>query len=238
MSRQPVDADATAGRRPIVRVGGAVAALITLIGLVLFVPAGRLDWPAAWVWLGVMLIGLAIIRRFVVRAHPDLPRRRREVGAGTPVWDLRILAVFRVALLAALVVAALDAGRFGWSVLPWPVSAAGLALIGVGLSLFGASVVHNPFFESTVRIQSDVEHAVARSGPYRVIRHPGYAGLLAIVLGTPLLLGSAWALLPAGLACGAMILRTAWEDRYLRERLPGYATYAGETRFRLIPGIW
>jgi len=220
------------------RIGLAILVLLLGIAFVLFLPAGRIDWYAAWVWLGIMLVGLLVIRQVAVKAHPDLPARRRTVGAGTPTWDRRILTVFRSAVLTTLLVSALDAGRYGWSSLPRAAEGLGVFLLVAGLSLFGISVVHNPFFESTVRIQSDVGHTVTSSGPYRVVRHPGYVALLLVAVGTPLVLGSAWALIPAGLAGASLLLRTAKEDRYLREQLAGYAEYSAQTRFRLIPWVW
>jgi protein-S-isoprenylcysteine O-methyltransferase Ste14 len=221
-----------------VRIGLSLAALIVAIALILFLPAGRVDWFGAWVWLGITFVGLTVTRHFVVRAHPDLPARRRTAGEGTPRWDHHILAVFRGAIIATLVVAALDAGRFGWSSFPLAVTVTGMVFLAAGLGLFGLSVVHNPFFESTVRIQSDLQHTVTRSGPYRVVRHPGYAGLVLVVLGTPMVLGSAWALIPAAAAAASLILRTTKEDRHLRDGLPGYAEYCSSTRFRLIPWMW
>jgi len=76
------------------------------------------------------------------------------------------------------------------------------------------------------------------SGPYRFIRHPGYAGALWTYLFTPLLLDSAWALLPALLLAGVLVLRTALEDGTLQQELPGYAEFTLKTRYRLFPGLW
>jgi protein-S-isoprenylcysteine O-methyltransferase Ste14 len=97
----------------------------------------------------------------------------------------------------------------------------------------------NTHFEKTVRIQSDRGHTVCDRGPYRWVRHPGYVGAsLAFPLATPLLLGSAWAFVPAALCVAMLVLRTALEDRMLRAELEGYEAFAGKTRYRLLPGIW
>lgn len=213
-------------------------AFLGAIGLFLFVPAGRLDWAAGWVWLGVMAVGLLGVRAHVLRINPSLPARRRRVGSGTPRWDRLVLNAFRWSVLASLVLAALDAGRFQWSSLPAAGAGAGIGLLAVGFVLFGAAIGHNPFFESTVRIQSELGHRVASAGPYRLVRHPGYAGLMLIVLGGVLLLGSAWALLPTAFALAVLTLRTALEDRFLRLNLPGYDDYAASVRSRLVPGVW
>ena len=96
----------------------------------------------------------------------------------------------------------------------------------------------NAFFSAYVRIQTERGHAVVSTGPYRWVRHPGYASGLGSTLATPFVLGSVWALVPAGLVVVLLVVRTALEDRTLRKELPGYAEYSGRVRFRLVPGVW
>jgi protein-S-isoprenylcysteine O-methyltransferase Ste14 len=96
----------------------------------------------------------------------------------------------------------------------------------------------NRFFEPGVRIQTDQGHTVIDSGPYAVVRHPGYVGGSLLFVGTALCLGSYWALIPAALSCSMVVLRTIWEDRTLRDELPGYEVYARRVRCRLVPGVW
>jgi protein-S-isoprenylcysteine O-methyltransferase Ste14 len=91
---------------------------------------------------------------------------------------------------------------------------------------------------ATVRIQTDRGHQVISNGPYSVIRHPGYLGAGLWALGTPLVLGSAWGLVPAGIAIAALVARTRLEDRTLRNELPGYPEYAQRVPYRLIPYLW
>jgi len=100
------------------------------------------------------------------------------------------------------------------------------------------SMIVNPFFEKTVRIQSEHDHQVIDCGPYAFVRHPGYVGFLGWILTTPVLLGSSWAWPPAILAAGALVVRTWLEDRTLRDELAGYADYAERVPNRLIPGVW
>jgi len=96
----------------------------------------------------------------------------------------------------------------------------------------------NPFFEKTVRIQSERGHRVIDTGPYSFVRHPGYLGFAGWILSTPLLLGSWWALIPAILSTVCLVVRTALEDRTLRMELAGYEEYIHRVRYRLVPGIW
>jgi protein-S-isoprenylcysteine O-methyltransferase Ste14 len=148
------------------------------------------------------------------------------------------MVIFTPAFLAIYVTAGFDAVRFEWSTMPlwlWPL---GLALWLAGYALFTWSMGVNPFFEKTVRIQTERGHRVIDTGPYRFVRHPGYLGFFGWGLSTPLLLGSWWAFLPALLSMVSLVIRTALEDRTLREELAGYREYASKVRYRLIPGIW
>ncbi len=96
----------------------------------------------------------------------------------------------------------------------------------------------NKFFEPSVRIQTDRGHRVIDTGPYAIIRHPGYAFSFALFLGIPLALGSLWGLIPAALICMMLVVRTVLEDRTLQNELPGYKQYAERVRYRLVPGVW
>jgi protein-S-isoprenylcysteine O-methyltransferase Ste14 len=96
----------------------------------------------------------------------------------------------------------------------------------------------NRFFSTTVRIQSERGHVVVSGGPYRVVRHPGYVGMLLVYAAIPFALGSRWALALAALTVILVVVRTALEDGTLRADLPGYAEYAGKVRYRLLPGVW
>jgi protein-S-isoprenylcysteine O-methyltransferase Ste14 len=96
----------------------------------------------------------------------------------------------------------------------------------------------NPHFEGTVRLQRELGHRVIAVGPYAVIRHPGYLGLIAWGVSGPLLLCSVAALVPAALVVGWIVLRTALEDAFLRRELAGYAEYTAQVRWRLVPGLW
>ena len=211
---------------------------LALIAVTLFLPAGRWDWTAGWLYLAVFAMNLIINYTFVRVRNPELIEHRMRFGAGTKGWDKVWMVVFTPIFLTVYVVAALDAGRYGWSDLPdalWPI---GFALFLAGTMLFSWSMGVNPFFEKTVRIQTERGHRVIDTGPYRYVRHPGYVGFFGWILSAPLLLGSWWAFLPAIISVVAVVVRTALEDRTLRDELPGYPDYARRVRFRLIPHVW
>jgi protein-S-isoprenylcysteine O-methyltransferase Ste14 len=213
-----------------------LASFILLQAAILFLGSGRPGWTLAWLYL-VSYVGLIAATRLVVR-DKELFAERAQIGKDTKGWDKALSALFSAFGLAMLVVAALDA-RFGWS----PQTSIALAAVGfVAFVLgFGVSVwamAANRFFSTFVRIQTDRGHTVATGGPYRFVRHPGYAGFILGSTGTPLLLGSLWAILPAALSCAVLLVRTVLEDRTLREELPGYRDYAAGVRYRLVPGVW
>jgi protein-S-isoprenylcysteine O-methyltransferase Ste14 len=89
-----------------------------------------------------------------------------------------------------------------------------------------------------VRIQKEREHSAVTNGPYRLVRHPSYASAIWSYLAFPFMLDALWALIPGVLMMIVLIIRTALEDRTLREELPGYEQYAEKTRYRLLPGVW
>jgi len=109
-------------------------------------------------------------------------------------------------------------------------------LLGCAMEFWAMSA--NRFFSTNVRMQTDRGHVVCSTGPYRHIRHPGYAGIILYTLASPVFLGSWWAYLPALAGVVGFILRTALEDRTLQLKLPGYKEYAQKTRYRLLPGVW
>ena len=211
---------------------------VLLLGAMIFIPAGRRDYTPGWICLAAMVIGFSGVTAYVAKRTPSLIRRRMKAGAGTPVWDRVFVIVLQFFFVAILVVGGLDAGRYGWTSLPLWLQAAGLILMIASMLLLAWAMGQNPHFESTVRIQADQHHRVIESGPYRIVRHPGYLAGIVLFIGMPLVLNSAWALLPAILSAANLVARTWAEDRFLQENLNGYRDFTKRTRYRLVPGIW
>ena len=205
-----------------------------LTAAVLFLSAGRWDLPMFWITvvLGWLLAGLRLAccdsGLVAERAKPGENGCDRVVPAvGKAIWGV------------SMILASLDVGRYHWSDTV-PLSVGIPALIGYasGLSLQIWAVAVNRFFSPVVRVQAERGHQVVRQGPYRFIRHPGYAGFLLSLPCLGLALGSWLSLVPAVVLGVLIIRRTLIEDRYLHEHLAGYADYASEIRYRLIAGIW
>ena len=223
-------------RSLLVKIVGGVVTTLVFIGVFLWV--GRWDWFRGWAFLGLLVVGFTLNGLYMWRKNPELMIRRGQIGKGTKTWDLVMLALFGLTYLAIPIVAAFDTRHQGtrMTIWLWPV---GVVLFAFFIAVITWVMDVNPFFEKTVRIQRDRNHKVITSGPYRIVRHPGYtATLLGLVLATPLLLGSWWAFIPAVLSMLCLILRTALEDRTLRKELSGYEAYARKVHYRLLPGLW
>lgn len=209
------------------------------LGTVLFLVAGTMDWPAAWGYLAVITTVMGVYAGIIIRLHPELVEERRRPPADAKRWDRPFVAAIGVAGPAVLILLSGLDRRYHWSP-PTPawVQAAGLAIGAAGGLFTNYAVASNRFFSSVVRIQRDRGHHVVDAGPYRFVRHPGYAGSLAYMIGMAVALGSRAALAATVLLALALVVRTALEDRTLKAELDGYAAYADRVRFRLIPGIW
>lgn len=200
----------------------------------------RWDWWEAWVFALVYIGGFVASRALAARRHPDIlaERARFTQHENAQSWD-KVLAPL-VGLGGGLIplTAGLDA-QFGWSPsFTLPVKIVSLVIILAGYALGSYALIENRFFSGMVRIQTDRGHRVVSSGPYRWLRHPGYAGAVLSYLAMPFFLDSYWAFLPAVLLTIVLVMRTALEDSTLQEQLEGYRNYAGRVQYRLLPGVW
>ena len=214
--------------------------LIALPAVILFGFSGRLNWGMAWVYV-VLTAAFSLGSRIIMQwKTPELIKERGQFSQkeGIKPWDKVLMPLGIIVAIVMLIVAGLDK-RFEWSPnLPLLLPITAFVITALGYSLGTWATLVNRFFSAVVRIQRDRGHTVVSSGPYRLIRHPGYAGAVVTSLATPLLLGSLWALIPAVLAVCLLIIRTALEDRTLQEELEGYHDYAARVRYRLLPGVW
>jgi protein-S-isoprenylcysteine O-methyltransferase Ste14 len=213
-------------------------ALPLYFGLFMFLPAGTWAWAKGWLFIGVFLGTLAVVALYLWRANPEVVVARTDFHEGTKRWDKILLRFFLPAVYGIIPVAALDVGRFHWLPVPWWVCGIGYVLFLFGMGIVTWAEAVNKFFEVTVRIQTDRGHTVIDTGPYAVVRHPGYVAGILVCVGAALCLGSLWALLPAGVATVFLILRTRWEDQTLQAELPGYKEYTQRVHYKLIPGVW
>ena len=219
---------------------GLIAVYLSM-PLILFVCGGDFGWWQAWVYT-LLIVAIGVGGRILgERRHPGLTTERQNVEKiqDAKAWDKVLAPLMALSIVFPLmVVAGLD-HRFGWSpVFPLWLIVLGIFLIALGYAFSSWAFVENRFFSSVVRIQTDRGHAVCDSGPYRIVRHPGYAGNILPLLGIVLALSSLWTIIPAAVALVIAVIRTALEDRTLQEELPGYQEYARRVRYRLFPGIY
>jgi protein-S-isoprenylcysteine O-methyltransferase Ste14 len=211
------------------------------IPLVLFVCGGDLGWWQAWVYSLLILSAGIGGRIWAERRHPGVLADRQNIEnfKGAEAWDKVLAPLMAMSLVFPMVIVAGLDHRYGWSpVFPLWLIVIGFILITLGYAFASWALAENRFFFSVVRIAIDRGHVVCDSGPYRIVRHPGYAGNILPLLGIVFALGSVWTLIPASLALIITVIRTALEDQTLQEELPGYPEYARRVRYRLIPGIY
>ena len=211
------------------------------IPLILLVCGGDLGWWQGWVYL-VLLFASGIGGRFLAeKRHPGIlvERATSEKTLNAKPWDKLLSPLMAVSLTFPLVIVAGLDHRYGWTPLfSTGLNILGLVIIALGYAFAASALIENRFFSSTVHIQTDRGHSVCDSGPYRIVRHPGYAGNLLALPGMVLAFGSMWILIPAVAALVIAVIRTALEDRTLQEELPGYRDYAQRVRYRLVPWVY
>jgi len=219
-----------------------VQLLVFIIGapLLPLLLSWRWDWWEAWVYALIVILGFVISRALAARKHPDLlAERARFLGhEDTASWDKTLAPLVGLGGGLIPLVAGLDA-LFNWSrTFSLPLKIAALLIFLAGYALGAYALVENRYFSGTVRIQTERDHKVVSSGPYRWVRHPGYAGALLSYLATPIFLDAAWAFLPVLFLSIVLVIRTALEDKTLQNQLVGYSDYAQQVRYRLLPGVW
>lgn len=212
-----------------------------LIPLILFICSADLVWWQAWLYSILILAAGIGGRMWAEQRHPGLTAERQNIEniQNAKAWDKVLAPLMAVSLVFPMVIVAGLDHRYSWSPeFPLWLIVIGFILISLGYAFAAWALAENRFFSSVVRIQTDRGHVVCDSGPYRFVRHPGYAGNILPLFGIVLALGSAWTLIPTAVALIITVIRTVLEDQTLQEELPGYRDYARRVRYRLIPGIY
>jgi protein-S-isoprenylcysteine O-methyltransferase Ste14 len=216
---------------------GGLAILLLVMALLLFVPAGTLDYWQAWTFLAVYFAASLAITFYLIRKDPALLARRMSGGPFAekePVQKL-IMSGISLGFIGLLVLPAID-HRLGWSNMSASVAIAGDVLLLLGWLGIGVVFRENSFASAT--IESAADQRVISTGPYAWVRHPMYAAALVMLLGIPLALGSYWGVLIVVTLVPLLIWRLMDEERFLAQNLPGYREYQGRVRFRLLPLVW
>ncbi len=212
--------------------------ILCIFILVTFLAAGRLDYWQGWIFNGLNFFFIFVTYAVLIE-RKDLIKERLHPGKGMKHWDKVYYMVSTPLFFLMFILSILDATRFTWEPsVPFIMTLLGIILYSIGQIIDVWAKRANRFFSSVVRIQTERNHEVCTTGPYRFVRHPGYLGGLIFTIGTPLMLGSYWGLVPAIITILVVCGRTYLEDATLHLELPGYQEYAQKVRYRLFPFIW
>jgi protein-S-isoprenylcysteine O-methyltransferase Ste14 len=209
-------------------------AVLLVLGLMLFVPAGTFDYWEAWVYCSALLVPFLIVVTYLLRNDPELLARRIRLNEKESAQK-KIIRVSSFIFFIIFLIPGLD-HRFGWSDVP-----VGMVLAANTLVILGYSFIFLVFRENTYAsrvVEVEQNQKVISTGPYALVRHPMYLGTSIMFLATPVALGSYWAL-PAFLSFPLILVyRIMNEEEVLVRELPGYRDYMQNVRYRLVPGIW
>jgi protein-S-isoprenylcysteine O-methyltransferase Ste14 len=211
---------------------------VVMLAAMWFLAAGTVNWIAGWAMVIIMAGWVTATAIVVIPRRPELLAERVGPKKGAKTWDTALLSLYGMMMMIMWIVAGLDL-RYRWSSgigSAAQISAMLMVIGGYALVVWATGV--NAYFSQVVRIQTERGHTVISSGPYRYVRHPAYVGMILVVLGSPLMLSSGWALIPGVISALLAIVRTKLEDQTLQAELPGYAEYTQQVRYRLVPGVW
>lgn len=205
--------------------------------LLLFVPAGTLNWWQGWIFIAVFTLATLVPSVYLARRDPDALKRRMKAGPTNETRPVQrvVIAVCFLLIPGMLVIAGLD-HRFGWSMVPVPIVIVGDVLVAAGLVLAQWVVIQNSYAAATITVER--EQPLVDTGLYGMVRHPLYVGALIMMVGSPLALGSLWALVVLVPGFVALAVRIVDEEQMLTEQLPGYDEYTQKVPYRLVPNVW
>ncbi len=211
---------------------GAIA-----LGVLLFIPAWTINYWQAWVFIVVFMISVNFIGLYLSLKDPELLERRKKFGPGQEQNSAQkvIMSVALLSIVAMFVFCALD-HRFGWSPVSPLVSIIGDVLVALGLYINLLVFRANSYGGSTIEKFDDQQ--VISTGPYALVRHPMYVGVLVMIMGVPLALGSALGLLILAITIPVLAWRILDEEKTLKHDLAGYVEYTRKVHYRLVPGLW
>ncbi|MEA3276540.1 MAG: isoprenylcysteine carboxylmethyltransferase family protein [Pseudomonadota bacterium] len=219
-----------------------IARFVTGFGVlaaVFFWSAGTFNWPEAWLYLVIQFLISGAEAVWLKRNDPELLKERMTfLKSSAKGWDKAFMWISTVVSIPYLLLPGLDAVRYQWSLVPIPVQAIAFGGVIASLLLVFRVLRENPFLSRVVEVQRERSHRVITTGPYRVVRHPMYTGVVVLFFCIPLALGSLWSLIPAALLAALIIVRIPLEEKTLHAELEGYSAYAGRVQYRLFPGVW
>ncbi|MBN1225037.1 MAG: isoprenylcysteine carboxylmethyltransferase family protein [Candidatus Aminicenantes bacterium] len=207
---------------------------ILLLPAIFFLPAGTFAYWEAWLYSAILFFAMFLVLLYLLKNDPELLERRMKTREKEAEQKL-IIKISSLYFLLAFLLPGFDK-RFGWSHVPVVLVIAADVLVLLGYGMFFLVLRENSYASRIIQVES--EQRVISSGPYSLVRHPMYLGIMLMYSLSPLALGSYWALIPSLLILPILVARILNEERVLGRELEGYQEYVKKTKYRLIPGIW
>jgi protein-S-isoprenylcysteine O-methyltransferase Ste14 len=210
---------------------------LVAVGMLLFLPAWSLTYVQGWIFIGLLGVLSAVITIYLAVYDPQLLERRLKAGPGAEQErSQKIIQLMTSAMLCTMMVVSGFDHRWHWSAVPQGlVVAADIAFV-LAFAVIFVVFRANTYTSGVIEIAEGQQ--VISTGPYALVRHPMYTGGIIFILAVPLMLGSWWALIPAVMLCGGIVVRLLDEEHFLAKNLPGYVDYRGRVHWRLVPGLW
>lgn len=222
------------GLNYLIRVGFQV-----IVGIIIFfATSGVISYLRGWIYFITYSFSTIFGVIYLSKSNPEVLNERAKERKNTEQWDKVLLSLYiPLAFYVIYIVAGLDI-RFGWSHIPMLYTYPSLVIIILSSILGIWAMSSNANFEATSRIQNDRIQDVCTSGPYKLVRHPGYLAIILWAIAIPFVFGSLYMLIPSFLIIVVIVVRTGLEDKMLIEKLAGYMDYSSKTKYRLLPFIW
>ncbi|MBR3429333.1 MAG: isoprenylcysteine carboxylmethyltransferase family protein [Clostridia bacterium] len=207
---------------------------LLIVCLLLFLPAGSLQYHQAWLLIGILFVPMLVAGLILMKINPELLEKRLSIKEKEA--EQREVVLFSgLMFLAAFILAGLSK-RFGWLMLPFPVSIIAAAVFLAAYALYAEVLRENAYLSRTIEVQEDQK--VIDSGVYGIVRHPMYMATVILFLAMPLVLGSVISFIVMLSYLPIIVKRIRNEEKVLTEGLQGYKEYKEKVRYRLIPFIW
>ena len=207
---------------------------VVLVGALLFLPAGTLDYPAGWLFMALLFLPMLVAGFVMAFKAPQLLAKRLDVKE-KQATQKGVVGLAGLMFVAGFVVCGLDF-RFGWSVMPAAVTVIASVLFLAAYGLYAEVLRENAYLSRTVKVEE--KQKVVDTGLYGIVRHPMYMATILLFLMIPVILGSWWGLLVFAFYPGIILVRLKDEEELLRRELEGYEAYCRKVKYRILPFIW
>ena len=213
--------------------------VVAIGAIVLFLSSGTMNWLRGWIYISILFLYQTIYILMLALINPQLLNERGIINwKETKVYDKAFVILYSLFSFSILVIAGFDVVRFGWSNMPYVVIYPGAVIFIIGAVFALSAYISNNSFMLTHRENKVSNQKVCKTGPYKIIRHPGYFGAVLTLISYPILLGSFFSFIPVVVCIMLFFIRTYLEDNTLQRELEGYQEYTKEVKHRLIPFVW